>query len=111
MSGYIPTKVMLLKILIQSEYFYPTTLIILFGTTIILLISFTSFLISFVTSLLNFLYSLPLQKIFGFNFTALVISLTDVQIVLQILVLIATLIYTLIRINKLESILLYFIYH
>tara|TARA_Y100001938_G_C7803119_1_gene288086 strand:+ start:35 stop:172 length:138 start_codon:yes stop_codon:yes gene_type:complete len=40
-------------------------------------------------------------KIFGFNFTALVISLTDVQIVLQILVLIATLIYTLIRINKL----------
>ena len=40
-------------------------------------------------------------KIFGFNFTDLAISLTDIQIVLQILVLIATLIYTLIRINKL----------
>tara|TARA_B100000941_G_C28401856_1_gene498536 strand:- start:354 stop:491 length:138 start_codon:yes stop_codon:yes gene_type:complete len=40
-------------------------------------------------------------KIFTFNFTAIAISLTDIQIVLQILVLIATLIYTLIRINKL----------
>tara|TARA_Y100001938_G_C7945610_1_gene356610 strand:- start:404 stop:541 length:138 start_codon:yes stop_codon:yes gene_type:complete len=40
-------------------------------------------------------------KIFAFNFTALAISLTEIQIVLQILVLIATLVYTIIRINKL----------